>query len=955
MTPFDAFEAKLEIAQASPAGDGTAIGRVDTVVGRATVVRTDGSQVSAEQGTPIFQGDTIKTALDGKLGIVFVDETRFSIGENGHMVVDSMIYDPGAQTGNSAFKVVEGVFSFISGQIAKTDADAMIIDTPVATIGIRGTHGAGKAAPQGTANTFTLMPEDAGGAITGEITITTRTGVVTLNQPYQTTQVTTPFLPPPPPLVLPPSVIEKAFGTVVRTLPPSPNQPTGATGQGTGQGAAPGAGGPQGPQGPGANARAEVVDRATERAFDQALAQGGSLEQAFAAATQVVVGAAVLGLQSPAAIAGATSPADFAQQLSAIVGNAVANATQNPFGTGNVNQGGVGANGGQGQGFDPFATFGPGIDAQSLAQAVAEAVANAFGAGFNPFGPGIAPPPAVVQAIEAAVVGARTTHEISKDTVSVFDETISSFTGNADNLTGTSLNTRFVMTQDASSGGFGGSDTINGGAGTDELALRNLHDFTLVYEVTSGGGKATYKADSDPVGTIDMISIEQVFASDTTEDVSGIGSVVTLNSQGNAVRLAIGSGQVGEFGYIRVGNASNNTDLTLATGTVLSGSVGSVSGATVNSSTVFGGLIFGGAGDDTITGSAAGDVLFGGADNDTITPGGVDTGDSTDKDAVFGGAGDDTIIFSSSSIGTSGAIQGGAGTGDKLQISETGTATYDFSQWGLSGVELLQTSGTTTVVAGNTFFEGLASSSGVSGSGTTTLHVNGTSLNLSNVGLGSNVTSLSAASGSVNGGITIHDNSSDTIGRTLTGGSGSDTLSGYKGGDTFVGKGGNDTFNLGDDDNASDTVVFAAPGTANGLDTVKQFEAGASGDLLNFSAFGLTGNSTPTFQAIATDQTITSGANVFAFSSTLVSTNGSGTLSAQASSIATSIGSLSSFVGNLSANATFAFMVHDTQGHSAVWQWDDTGDTDVDSGELTKVATLDGVNIGDLTSANVTG
>lgn len=951
MTPFDAFEAKLEIAQAAPAGAGAAVGRVDTVVGRVTVVRTDGSQVSAEQGTPIFQGDTIETALDGKLGIMFVDETRFSIGENGRMVIDTMIYDPGAQTGTSAFSIAQGVFSFISGQIAKTDPDAMIIDTPVATIGIRGTHGAGKAAPQGTANTFTLMPEAGSGAISGEITITTRTGVVTLNLPYQTTQVATPFLPPPTPLILPPSVIEKAFGTVVRTLSPSPTQPTGATGQGgQGQGAASGAGGPQGPQGPGAAARAEVVERATERAFDQALAQGGSLEQAFAAATQVVVGAAVLGLQAPSAVAGATAPADFAQQLNAIVGNAVSNATQNPFGTGNVNQGAVGANGGQNQGFDPFATFGPGFDSQSLANAIAEAVANAFGTGFNPFGPGIAPPPGVAQAIETAVVGVRTQQEIGKNTVANFDETISSFTSGNDTLTGTALNTRFVMTQDASTGGFGGSDTINGGAGTDELALRGLHDFTLVYAASSSGGTATYKAGSDPVGTVSLISIEQVFASDATEDVSGIGSIVTLNGQGNAVRLAFDSGDNGKFGYILAGNASANT-LSLANSTDLSGSVGSVSGSTVNSSSVFGGLIFGGAGDDTITGSAAGDVLFGGDGDDTITPGGVGTGD---KDAVFGGAGNDTIVFSSASnMGTSGAIQGGAGTLDNLQINESSTATYDFSQWGLSGLEKLEVSGTTTVVAGNTFFEGLTG--GVTGTGTTTLHVSGTSLNLSSVGLGSNVTSLSAASGSVNGGLTIVDNSTDTIGRTLTGGSGSDTLTGNGGGDTFVGKGGNDTFNLGSADSASDTVTFAAPGTANGLDTVKQFAAGASGDLLNFSAFGLTGNSTPTFQAITADQTITSGNNVFSFSSSLVSTNGSGTLSAQASSIATSIGALSSFVGSLSANSTYAFLVHDTQGHTALWQWDDTGDTDVDSGELTKVATLDGVNVGDLTSANVTG
>ena len=36
--------------------------------------------------------------------------------------------------------VVEGVFTFVSGQVAKTDPDAMTLDTPVKTIGIRGTQ-----------------------------------------------------------------------------------------------------------------------------------------------------------------------------------------------------------------------------------------------------------------------------------------------------------------------------------------------------------------------------------------------------------------------------------------------------------------------------------------------------------------------------------------------------------------------------------------------------------------------------------------------------------------------------------------------------------------------------------------------------------------------------------------------------------------------------------------------
>ena len=43
-----------------------------------------------------------------------------------------------------AVDMLEGAFSFVSGEIAKTGPDAMKVTTPVATIGIRVTTVAGK-------------------------------------------------------------------------------------------------------------------------------------------------------------------------------------------------------------------------------------------------------------------------------------------------------------------------------------------------------------------------------------------------------------------------------------------------------------------------------------------------------------------------------------------------------------------------------------------------------------------------------------------------------------------------------------------------------------------------------------------------------------------------------------------------------------------------------------------
>ncbi|MBC8269418.1 MAG: FecR domain-containing protein, partial [Rhodospirillaceae bacterium] len=139
VTPFQDGDA-TEIAQAASGADAQPIGTVDTTSGSVVATRIDGTKVELEPGSPVYQGDVIETAGGGSIGVTLADETTFSMAENGNMVLDEMVYDPATQEGSVSISAVEGVFTFVSGQIAKTDPDAMTLDTPVATIGIRGTQ-----------------------------------------------------------------------------------------------------------------------------------------------------------------------------------------------------------------------------------------------------------------------------------------------------------------------------------------------------------------------------------------------------------------------------------------------------------------------------------------------------------------------------------------------------------------------------------------------------------------------------------------------------------------------------------------------------------------------------------------------------------------------------------------------------------------------------------------------
>ena len=128
------------------------------------------------------------------------DESTFSLGDSGRMVLDDMVYDPGGDDNSMGVSLVSGAFTFVSGQIAKSDPDAMALKTPVATIGIRGTSLAGKIGGEGEENSFSLLA-DPGGTV-GEIVLTNDGGTVVLNQVGATVGITSMTQAPPAPVAV---------------------------------------------------------------------------------------------------------------------------------------------------------------------------------------------------------------------------------------------------------------------------------------------------------------------------------------------------------------------------------------------------------------------------------------------------------------------------------------------------------------------------------------------------------------------------------------------------------------------------------------------------------------------------------------------------------------------------------------------------------------------------------
>src|SRR5260221_2373234 len=88
-------------------------------------------------GDLIFQGDVVQTRTDSTLAIAFSDGSAFTLNENARMVLNEFVYDPDSASNSAVINLVQGTVSFIAAQVAK--AGNMRVETPTATMGIRGT------------------------------------------------------------------------------------------------------------------------------------------------------------------------------------------------------------------------------------------------------------------------------------------------------------------------------------------------------------------------------------------------------------------------------------------------------------------------------------------------------------------------------------------------------------------------------------------------------------------------------------------------------------------------------------------------------------------------------------------------------------------------------------------------------------------------------------------------
>lgn len=119
------------------AEDDGAVGAVNDIVNFAWGTPPGEAREEMEHEDPTYMQELVETGDESALLILFADGSKLTLGENSECTIDEFVYDPAAKTGNQAIRLTKGAFRYVSGALPKENVK---IETPPATLGIRGTE-----------------------------------------------------------------------------------------------------------------------------------------------------------------------------------------------------------------------------------------------------------------------------------------------------------------------------------------------------------------------------------------------------------------------------------------------------------------------------------------------------------------------------------------------------------------------------------------------------------------------------------------------------------------------------------------------------------------------------------------------------------------------------------------------------------------------------------------------
>ena len=141
--------ALLLVGFAAQAAEEGSVGLVVKVTGQVSAT-LNGTTRSLARGADVFVGDTLTTSADGYAQLRLSDGAIIALkADTIFEISDYSFQASNGQQDSATMSLIQGGFRTITGTIGDVNKEAYRVETPFATIGIRGTDHLGELTPQG--------------------------------------------------------------------------------------------------------------------------------------------------------------------------------------------------------------------------------------------------------------------------------------------------------------------------------------------------------------------------------------------------------------------------------------------------------------------------------------------------------------------------------------------------------------------------------------------------------------------------------------------------------------------------------------------------------------------------------------------------------------------------------------------------------------------------------------
>lgn len=119
--------------------EGEHVAFVKNMTGSIKVIR-DKSEIISAAGTKLMRMDVVVSGPHSSAGIVFRDGTRLTVGASSEIEISRYLFRPEEARYDFSLYLRKGSAIYSSGKIGKLAPESVNLNTPRATVGVRGTR-----------------------------------------------------------------------------------------------------------------------------------------------------------------------------------------------------------------------------------------------------------------------------------------------------------------------------------------------------------------------------------------------------------------------------------------------------------------------------------------------------------------------------------------------------------------------------------------------------------------------------------------------------------------------------------------------------------------------------------------------------------------------------------------------------------------------------------------------